>query len=65
MVYRAKCTKIISFIESHYNNTIVSDKKDKYVEVNTLDEAELIEEMNKLETRKSEIIIKLLSMREV
>lgn len=62
MMYRAKITRIFSFVESHYNlkkYTIVRDPKDTYLEVNSEDEAELLEKLNQLETEriKTEIFL--------
>ena len=50
MVYRAKITKIQSWVESNYNTnlySIVRDAKDVYIEVMDEDEAELLEYINK------------------
>lgn len=58
MIYRAKITKIQSWVEVHYNinaYTIVHDAKDVYIEVKDEDEAELLESMN----RKQEELILL------
>ena len=55
MVYRAKITKIQSWVENHYNinaYTMVRDAKDVYIEVKDEDEAELLEEMNRLEEQQ-------------
>lgn len=54
MYYRAKITKIQSWIENHYSTTaysIVRDANDVYIEVKNEDEAELIEEINRYETK--------------
>lgn len=67
MVYRAKCTKIVSFIESIYNTNnhhLVKDAKDYYVEVCFEDEADLIEQINKAEEHKIELINQLSDLRE-
>lgn len=51
MVYRAKITSIISFIESNLNFKkfpIRKDLKDTYVEVESEDLAECIEKLNKI-----------------
>lgn len=58
MMYRAKITKIQSWVENHYNTnvyTLVCDAKDIYIEVKDEDEAEHLEEMNK----KQEELLKL------
>ena len=50
MVYRAKITRIQSWIEDHYNTNryhLVKDAKDVYIEVEDEDEAEHLEQMNK------------------
>jgi hypothetical protein len=50
MVYRAKITKIQSWVESNYNMnayTFVRDAKDVYIEVKDEDEAELLESINR------------------
>ena len=50
MVYRAKITKIQSWVENHYiidANTMVHDTKDVYIEVKDEDEAELLESINR------------------
>ena len=55
MVYRAKITKIQSWVESNYNMnayTFVRDTKDVYIEVKDEDEAELLENMNRLEEQQ-------------
>lgn len=52
MVYRATITKIQSWVESNYNMkayTFVRDAKDVYIEVKDEDEAELLENINRLE----------------
>lgn len=49
MVYRAKITNIVSWVERHYNTNIyhiVKDSKDKYIEVKDIAEADFIEMMN-------------------
>lgn len=65
MVYRAKCTKIVSVVETYYANPrYVRDQKDRYVEVETEEEAELIEELNRTETKRLELIMKIDSLTE-
>ena len=55
MVYFAKITKIQSWVESNCNMnayTFVRDAKDVYIEVKDEDEAELLENMNRLEEQQ-------------
>ena len=55
MVYRVKITKIQSWVERNYNinaYNFVRDKKDVYIEVKDEDEAELLENMNRLEEQQ-------------
>ena len=50
MFYRAKITKIQSWVENHYNinaYSTVRDAKDVYIEVKNEDEAELLESINR------------------
>ena len=50
MVYRAKITKIQSWVENHYNTNLynlVKDAKDVYIEVGNEEEAILLEVINK------------------
>lgn len=50
MVYRAKITKIQSWVEDHYNTNLynlVKDAKDVYIEVGNEEEAYLLEVINK------------------
>ena len=66
MKYRAKCTKIVSVVETIYNtnnHNLVKDAKDWYIEVNFEDEAVLIERINKHEAEKIEMINKLMELR--
>ena len=66
MKYRAKITRIFSQIESCYNiknYTLVTDFKDSYIEVNTEEEAEIIEHLNELKEEYDKTYIKLLEMR--
>ena len=54
MVYRAKITKIVSYIDTIYSLNCynrVKDSRDVYVEVPTEEEAELIEKINETQTR--------------
>lgn len=49
MIYRAKITKIQSWVDENYSlnyYTRVHDKKDVYIEVGSEDEAELLEQIN-------------------
>lgn len=58
MMYRARITRIQSWIENHYNTNmyhLVKDAKDVYIEVRDEDEAEQLELMNK----KQEELLKL------
>lgn len=50
MIYRAKITKIQSWVEEHYNTNLynlVKDAKDVYIEVGNEEEANLLEVINK------------------
>lgn len=52
MKYRANVSRILSFVESKYDlkkHAIVRDSKNTYVEVDSIDEAWLLEELNKIE----------------
>lgn len=52
MVYIAKITYILSWVEKRYNindYTMVRDAKDTYIEVKDEDEAELLESINRKE----------------
>ena len=63
MVYRAKITKIYNTIEDIYNfkkHHVVTDSKDAYIEVDTEEEAEIIEEMNKLKEQFNKLHIDLI-----
>lgn len=54
MVYRARCTSIVSLVESLFNINkfnLVKDKNDTYIEVPDEDLAELIEDANRLYRR--------------
>ena len=62
MMYRAKITRILSFVESHYNlekYSIVRDSKDVYLEVKSEDEAELLEKLNQLDTERIKTELRL------
>lgn len=59
MVYRAKVTKILSWVESHYylrDYPLVLDDSNVYLEVNSQEEAEFVEAINK----KQEELISLM-----
>lgn len=50
----------MSVVETYYaETTIVRAQKERYVDVKTEEEAELIEELNKIETKRLELIKKL------
>lgn len=58
MAYLAKITKILPWVESHYSVTAykyVKDYLDTYIEIEDLEEAILLESMNR--TRKDLLII--------
>jgi len=58
MMYRAKITKIQSWVESHYNlNAYFTchDQKDFYIEVSSEAEADLLEAINKSEERTEQL----------
>lgn len=60
MVYRAKITKIQSWVENMYSlnaYTYVKDAKDVYIEVKDEDEAELLESINKMEEKRIELVL--------
>lgn len=62
MKYRAKFTRILSTIENLYNfkkHNVVRDSKDAYIEVDTEDEAEVIEELNRLEAKRISLLKEL------
>lgn len=59
MMYRAKITRIYSFVEDHYNlrdYDIVTDSKDYYIEVYNEKEAEVLEKLNSLEQLRNELV---------
>ena len=50
MMYRAKITKIVFWVRGFYsvnNFSFVHDEKDTYIEVSTLEEADLLEDINR------------------
>ena len=58
MKYRAKVTKICSWVENNYNVNrypLIHDSKDYYIEVDDEDEAELLENINELQEQKLSI----------
>lgn len=66
MKYRAKITRIFSKIESCYNlkkYNLARDAKDGYIEVDTEEEAVIIEHLNKLQEELDKTYLKLLEMR--
>lgn len=65
MKYRAKCTNIVSQIKNitaYSKSYICHDAKDHYIEVDTEDEAELIEELNEEMTQALKTYKKLMSL---
>lgn len=63
--YRAKFNRILSTIEWFYDfkkHNVVRDSKDAYIEVDTAEEAEVIEALNRLEEERNYLIIKLQSL---
>ena len=63
MKYRAKITNIISQIRNvklYTNRYIARDTTDSYIEVNTEEEAELIEELNYTIDKATRIYTKLI-----
>lgn len=52
MKYRARITRILSSVENIYElrGHVVKDMKDAYLEVDTEEEADIIERMNTLKT---------------
>ena len=62
MKYRAKVSKIINIVEDHINiNTLhyVHDLKDCYLEVESKELAEILENLNKCKEKEIELIRKL------
>lgn len=62
MKYRAKCTWCLSQIANLYNKKtayLCHDKTDTWIEVNTEEEAELIEELNKQLRKTTETYTRL------
>lgn len=65
MKYRAKITRILSFVESHYNLkkcAIFRDAKDAYLEVDSIGEACLLEELNQIEELRIKTTINFLQV---
>lgn len=64
MIYRAKITGIEAEIENLYNTNrynIVKDEKDRYIEVEDIDEAEHIEKMQKAAAHYRELKYQLIA----
>lgn len=62
MKYRARITRIFSFVETHYDLTkynIVRDSKDVYLEVDDVNEADLLEDLNTLEKKSNDLTMEL------
>ena len=64
MKYRAKITRILSSVENIYElrGHTVKDMKDAYLEVDTEEEADIIERMNSLKTEFDKLRIKLICL---
>lgn len=64
MKYRARITRILSSVESIYQlrGHVVNDMKDAYLEVDTEEEADIIERMNTLKTEFDKLRIKLICL---
>lgn len=65
MKYRAKCTNIVSLIKNikaYAESYIIYYDKDQYIEVDTYEEAVLIEELNDEMTQALETYHKLMSL---
>lgn len=61
MVYRAKITRIVTWVEDNYNfivHNVVRDAKDVYIELNNPDEAELLELINRKQEELLELKVK-------
>lgn len=58
MKYRAKITAIQTWVENNYNTCshhIVKDEKDKYIEVDSEEEAEALETLNQLRVEERKL----------
>lgn len=64
MKYRARITRILSSVENIYElrGHVVNDMKDSYLEVDTEEEADIIERMNTLKTEFDKLRIKLICL---
>lgn len=64
MKYRARITRILSSVENIYElrGHVVNDMKDAYLEVDTEEEADIIERMNTLKTEFDKLRIKLICL---
>ena len=64
MKYRARITRILSSVESIYElrGHTVKDMKDAYLEVDTEQEADIIERMNSLKTEFDKLRIQLICL---
>lgn len=64
MKYRAKITRILSSLEDIYElrGHVVYDMKDAYIEVDTEEEADIIERMNTLKTEFDKLRIQLVCL---
>lgn len=64
MKYRARITRILSSVENIYvlQGHVVNDMKDAYLEVDTEEEADIIERMNTLKTEFDKLRIKLICL---
>lgn len=64
MKYRARITRILSSVENIYElrGHVVKDMKDAYLEVDTEEEADIIECMNTLKTEFDKLRIHLICL---
>lgn len=64
MKYRARITRILSSVENIYvlRGRTVTDEKDVYIEVDTEEEADIIEQMNTLKGEYDKLRIKLICL---
>ena len=64
MKYRARITRILSSVENIYElrGHVVNDMKDAYLEVDTEQEADIIERMNTLKTEFDKLRIQLICL---
>ena len=64
MVYRAKITKIQTWVEKHfynYKNRVVRDAKDVYIEVDSEQTADLLEKLNDTRSQERSLQITILA----